>query len=251
MEENLYNAATENFTLPHDVVQLPTGGVFYKSKKKSVKVGYLTANDENYLIGSSNSGENIILSLLRNKLYEHDLRPEELLNGDVEAILIYLRNTSFGSEYTVNLIDPKTNKPFTATITLDELNLRKTEVQPDNDGTFITRLPRTGVTVKLRPTTFNDTLDIDKMVSQYPPGRQAPKVTWKLIKHIVEIDGDSDRGKIATFVETLPIMDSKYIRQFLRDNEPSLDLKRTVIAPSGELVSFEITFGVEFFLPFF
>ena len=251
MEENLYNAATENFTLPHDVVQLPTGGVFYKSKKKSVKVGYLTANDENYLIGSSNSGENIILSLLRNKLYEHDLRPEELLNGDVEAILIYLRNTSFGSEYTVNLIDPKTNKPFTATITLDELNLRKTEVQPDNDGTFTTRLPRTGVTVKLRPTTFNDTLDIDKMVSQYPPGRQAPKVTWKLLKHIVEIDGDSDRGNIATFVDTLPIMDSKYIRQFLRDNEPSLDLKRTVIAPSGELVSFEITFGVEFFLPFF
>lgn len=251
MEENLYKAATENFSLPHDIVQLPTGGVFYKSKKKSVKVGYLTANDENYLIGSSNSGENIILSLLRNKLYEHDLRPEELLNGDVEAILIYLRNTSFGSEYTVNLIDPKTNKPFTATITLDELNLRKTEVQPDNDGTFTTRLPRTGVTVKLRPTTFNDTLDIDKMVSQYPPGRQAPKVTWKLLKHIVEIDGDSDRGKIATFVETLPIMDSKYIRQFLRDNEPSLDLKRTVIAPSGELVSFEITFGVEFFLPFF
>ena len=251
MEENLYNAATENFTLPHDVVQLPTGGVFYKSKKKSVKVGYLTANDENYLIGSSNSGENIILSLLRNKLYEHDLRPEELLNGDVEAILIYLRNTSFGSEYKVNLIDPKTNKPFTATITLDELNLRKTEVQPDSDGTFTTKLPRTGITVKLRPTTFNDTLDIDKMVSQYPPGRQAPKVTWKLLKHIVEIDGDSDRGNIATFVETLPIMDSKYIRQFLRDNEPSLDLKRTVIAPSGELVSFEITFGVEFFLPFF
>lgn len=251
MEENLYNAATENFTLPHDVVQLPTGGVFYKSKKKSVKVGYLTANDENYLIGSSNSGENIILSLLRNKLYEHDLRPEELLNGDVEAILIYLRNTSFGSEYKVNLIDPKTNKPFTATITLDELNLRKTEVQPDSDGTFTTKLPRTGITVKLRPTTFNDTLDIDKMVSQYPPGRQAPKVTWKLLKHIVEIDGDSDRGNIATFVDTLPIMDSKYIRQFLRDNEPSLDLKRTVIAPSGELVSFEITFGVEFFLPFF
>jgi len=251
MEENLYNAATENFSLPHDIVQLPTKGVFYKSKKKSVKVGYLTANDENYLIGSSNSGENIILSLLRNKLYEHDLRPEELLNGDVEAILIYLRNTSFGSEYKVNLTDPKTKKPFVATITLDELNLRKTEVQPDNDGTFTTKLPRTGVTVKLRPTTFNDTLEIDKMVSQYPPGRQAPKVTWKLLQHIVEIDGDSDKGNIATFVDTLPIMDSKYIRQFLRDNEPSLDLKRTVIAPSGELVSFEITFGVEFFLPFF
>ena len=31
---------------------------------------------------------------------------------------------------------------------------------------------------------------------------------------IYEIDGDSDRGKISMFVDTLPIMDSKYIRTF-------------------------------------
>ena len=251
MEQDLYKAATENFTLPHDVVQLPSKGIFYQSKKKSVKVGYLTAQDENYLIGSSTSGENIILSLLRNKLYEHDLRPEELLNGDVEAILIYLRNTSFGSEYNVNLTDPKTDKQFVGTITLDELNLKKPEVQPSEDGTFITKLPKTGVTVKLRPTTFYDSLEIEKMATQYPAGRQAPKITWRLEKQIVEIDGDSDKGKISMFIATLPIMDSKYIRKFLRDNEPSLDLQRTVIAPSGEKVSFEITFGVDFFRPFF
>jgi hypothetical protein len=103
----------------------------------------------------------------------------------------------------------------------------------------------------LRPTTFYDTIELDKMVEQYPVGRQAPKITWKLLKHIVEVDGSSDKSKIALFVDSLPIMDSKYIRSFLRENEPSLDLKRSVIAPSGELVSFEITFGVDFFRPFF
>ena len=40
----------ENFTLPHDVVQLPSQGIFYKNKKKSIKVGYLTASDENILM---------------------------------------------------------------------------------------------------------------------------------------------------------------------------------------------------------
>jgi hypothetical protein len=251
MEKSLIDAGTQNFNLPHDVVQLPTGGIFYKSKKKSVKIGYLTANDENYLIGSSRGSENIVLKLLRNKLYEHDLRPEELLDGDVEAILIFLRNTSFGPEYNINLIDPATDKPFIGTVILDELNIKKTDVKPDEDGIFTTKLPKTGATVKLRPTTFYDTIELDKMVEQYPVGRQAPRVTWKLLKHIVEIDGDSDRNKISLFVDTLPIMDSKYIRKFLMDNEPSLDLKRQVIAPSGELVSFEITFGVEFFRPFF
>lgn len=251
MEQSLIDAATQNFNLPHDVVQLPTGGLFYKSKKKAVKVGYLTANDENYLIGASRSSENIILKLLRNKLYEHDLRPEELLDGDVEAILIFLRNTSFGSEYSINLIDPATDKPFVGTITLDELNIKKTEVKPNEDGTFTTKLPRSGSTVKLRPTTFNDTIELDKMADQYPVGLMAPRITWKLQKHIVEVDGDQDRAKIDLFVNSLPIMDSKYIRKFIKDNEPSLDLKRSVIAPSGELVSFEIAFGVDFFRPFF
>jgi hypothetical protein len=251
MEQNLIDAATQNFNLPHDMVQLPTGGIFYKSKKKSVKIGYLTANDENYLIGAGRSSENIILKLLRNKLYEHDLRPEELLDGDVEAILIFLRNTSFGPEYSINLTDPATDKPFVGTILLDELNIRKTEVKPDEDGTFTTKLPKTGVTVKLRPTTFNDTIELDRMADQYPAGRQVPRITWKLLKHIVEIDGEQDKSKISLFIDTLPIMDSKYIRKFLKENEPSLDLKRSVIAPSGELVSFEIAFGVDFFRPFF
>ena len=55
MEQSLINAGQENFSLPHDVVQLPTGGIFYKHKKKSLKVGYLTANDENILM---NAGTN-------------------------------------------------------------------------------------------------------------------------------------------------------------------------------------------------
>lgn len=252
MEQELINAATENFTLPHDVVVLPTGGIFYKNKKKSVKVGYLTASDENYLINAlSGEKDNVVMTLLKSKLYEHDLRPEELMDGDVEAILIFLRNTSFGPEYGMSLTDPKTGKRFDTTILLDELNIKKTEVTPDTNGYFVTRLPRTGVSVKLKPLTFADTVEIEKMVAQFPAGRTAPTVTWRLLKQIEEIDGETDKGKIAIIIDTLPIMDSKYIRKFLNDNQPSLDLRRTAIAPSGELVSFEITFGVEFFRPFF
>ena len=50
IDENVRKAGTEGFNLPHDIVKLPTQGVFYKSKKSSIKVGYLTATDENYLM---------------------------------------------------------------------------------------------------------------------------------------------------------------------------------------------------------
>jgi hypothetical protein len=252
MEPNVIDAGTQNFNLPHDVVSLPSKGLFYKSKKKSIKVGYLTANDENTLIGSINMGnDSIIMTLLRSKIYEHDLRPEELIDGDIEAILIYLRNTSFGPEYKVTLNDPQTGKSFEHTLILDELNIKRTEHQPDENGLFTTTLPKTGATVKLKLLSFGENIELGKMADQYPTGRVAPTVTWRLMKQIVEVNGDSSKEKIAEFVNILPIMDSKYIRQFIRDNAPSLDLTQTVKAPSGEMVNFDITFGVEFFRPFF
>jgi hypothetical protein len=174
-----------------------------------------------------------------------------MTDGDVEAILIFLRNTSFGPEYSLNLIDPKTSKLFEHTEILNELKIKETSETPDENGCYITKLPKSNVTVKIKPLTFYEGIEIDKMADQYPKGRTAPTVTWRLNKQIVEVDGNNDPAVIAQFVSTLPIMDSKHIRKFLRDNQPSLDLSRQVYAPSGELVTFNVSFGVDFFRPFF
>lgn len=251
MDSSLMNAATENFNLPHDVVILPTGGIFYKSKKKSIKVGYLTATDENYLMSGLGSKDNIVMTLLRNKIYEHDLRPDELLDEDIQAVLLFLRNTAFGPEYTIIAEDPKTGKKFESNINLSEININKGQVLPNEDGTFTTKLPVTGSTVKLKPLSFGELFEIEKIIENYPKGRVAPKVTMKLQRHIVELDGNNDLGNISMFVEKLPIGDSKYIRKFLKDNVPSLDLTKQILAPSGEKVDVDIVFGVEFFRPFF
>jgi hypothetical protein len=252
MEQSLMQAGQENFNLPHDVVTLPSGGIYYKSKKKSVKVGYLTANDENYLLNSNRSSkENIVIGLLRNKMYEPDLRPDELLEGDVEAILIFLRNTSFGPEYGVQLLDPATNKYFSHTEYLESLNIKQSEHKPDENGLFTAKLPKSESTVQLRPLTFNEIVELDRQAEEYPVGLVAPKITWRLNKIIVSVDGNTDKNYISKFVDSLPIMDSKYIRNFISENQPSLDLKRNVIAPSGELVTFNVSFGAEFFRPFF
>lgn len=252
MDPSLYQAGTENFNLPHDIVKLPSGGKFYKSKKSSVKVGYLTANDENIIVNSVlNDRDNLILTLLRNKIYERDLRPEELLEGDVEAILIFLRNTSFGPEYVVNVEDPSTGKMFQTEIVLDELNIRQPENQPDEDGFFTVKLPKSGSTVKLKLLTLMESTELNKMEKEYPSVMTAPTITWKLNKQIVELDGSSDRLAITRFIESMPIADSKFIRKFIKNNQPSLDLTKKVKTPSGEIVTANVTFGVEFFRPFF
>jgi hypothetical protein len=247
MENQSRDYGQANFSLPHDVVPLPSQGIFYKTKKKSIKVGYLTANDENILMGG---GTDMTQTLLRSKIYEPDVRIEDLLEGDVESILIFLRNTAFGPDMELNLVDPITKKPFKGTVRLDELNVNKGQL-PSEDGTFITLLPKSQATVKLKPMTYGEIMEVQKMVDSYPQGRVAPKITWRLNKQIIEINGVQDRSEISKFVDQMPIADSKYIRKFMDDNEPRLDLTRTVIAPSGEKLTVNVGFGVDFFRPFF
>ena len=248
MEDKAKEYGQQFMALPHDVVPLPSGGRYYKNKKKSIKVGYLTASDENILLGNT---DDITGSLLRNKIYEHDIKIDDLLEGDIEAILIFLRNTSFGPEISLNLTDPQTKKTFEAIVKLDELDIKQPEKEPSEDGTFTIVLPKTESTVKVKLHTYGEIKEVQKIIANYPQGRVAPRVTLTLQKQIVEVDGNTDKGEIAKFVETLPIADSKYIRNFLNNNEPRLDLRRVVIAPSGEKLTVNVGLGVEFFRPFF
>jgi hypothetical protein len=250
MEDTSRQYGQQDFNLPHDVVTLPSQGKFYKNKKKSLKVGYLTAQDENTLI-SANRNVNIIHTLVKNKVYEPDFKVGDLLEGDLEAILIFLRNTSFGPEYNFILTDPKTSKKFEKTIRLDELDIVKPKVEPDNEGLFEIKLPKTGSVVKCKLLTVGEIEELNKLNEQYPPGMVAPVVTNKLERQIVSVDGNEDREQIAKFVMSLPISDSKLIKNTLIDSEPKMDLNREVIAPSGEKVNVRVTFGAEFFRPFF
>ena len=239
-----------NMNLPHDVVPLPSQVLFYSNKKKSLKVGYLTAQDENILLSSS-MNNNLVMTLLKNKIYEPDFNVNELLDGDAEAILIFLRNTAFGSDYVFKLKDPKTGKDFETTVALDELDIIKPKITPNDKGLFEFNLPKTAVNVKCRLLNIQDTNELTSLSDSYPDGVTVPIVTKRLEKIVVSIDGDENREKISTFISTLPIADSKFIRNTMSDCEPKLNLNRTTTAPSGEKVTMRITFGAEFFRPFF
>ena len=247
MDNQARDYGQENFTLPHDVVQLPSQGVFYKNKKKSIKVGYLTASDENILMGGAND---LTMTLLRAKIYEPDVKVEDLIEGDVEAILIFLRNTAFGPEMTLNVTDPATKKQFQATVALDELSILGNQ-KPNEDGSFTILLPKSQSTIKLKPLTYGEIQDINRMASTYPQGRVVPRVTWRMEKEILEVDGSRDKAQIAKFIESMPIADSKFIRSFMNENEPRLDMNKTITTPSGERLTVNVGFGVDFFRPFF
>lgn len=240
-----------NFNLPHDVVKLPSKGIFYTPKKESLKVGYLTAHDENLLMSQNSGKDGIVSALMRNKIYEPGFNTDQLLTVDVQAILLFLRNTAFGPQYNVSLADPRTDKYFDVTLELDEVSYLPLIHHPDSEGLFSYTLPKSQKNVKFKLLSVGDSKKIDDMIDNYPKGMVVPYITKKLETQIIELDGSRDKGVIGTFINNMPIMDSKSLRKFINECEPKIDLQREVIAPSGEKVTVEVSFGVEFFRPFF
>jgi hypothetical protein len=247
--ENETQYGQMNFNLPHDVVPLPSQGLFYTNKKKSVKVGYLTAQDENLLMSTNN--ENVINQLLKSKIYEPDLKIDEMLGGDIEAILLFLRNTAFGAKYVISAYDSKTNQRFDAEVNLSEMNIKKVNTQPGTDGFFETTLPTSNDIVKLKILTYGEENMIDKEMEIYPKSMVAPIITRKLEAQIISINGNTEKENIVKYIQQMPISDSKFIRKFLKEVEPRLDLTKQVRTPSGEMIDITVNFGVEFFRPFF
>jgi hypothetical protein len=241
-------------TIAYDVVELPSRGIHYPGKKKSVRVAYLTAADENILTSSNLIATGgIIMELLRRKVLDKDIQAEDIIEEDRQAILIFLRNTSFGTEYHIkNLTDPKTNEKFDAVVDLSILKLKDFNLVEDSNGEYQYFLKKSGINVTFKFLTQKQEEELDTMKNSWKGEGVAPTVTKRLEMHIKSINGNKNPMEIYSFINNkMPITDSQEFRKFIDDNKPGLNLTQTIETPSKETIQVAIGFGAEFFRPFF
>lgn len=244
----------ENFdpTISYDVVQLPSHGIHYPNNKKSLKVAYLTAADEN-ILSSPNlvQGDMVVQELLRRKILDKDIDVEDIAEEDKQAILIFLRNTAFGTEYKLTLRDPKTDESFEFEIDLSSLKIKDLLLTPNSNGEFEYYLPQSKKNITFKFLTAKQEKELDLIKNSSTGNQVSPYNTKKLEMMIKSIDGNSDQMAIYQFIQKMPIKDSQDFKTFVNQNKPGLDLLKEITTPSGEKVFARIDFGVEFFRPFF
>ena len=137
------NYVPEEFRTPYDIIELPSQGILYKNKVKSVKVEYLTAMDESILSSPNiSSGNKIINILLKRKVKDLNFDISDLTVGDRTAIMLFLRTTAFGEEYTQLVWDENKNELVEGVINLSELKQKKLTIKPDENGEFEYLLPK-------------------------------------------------------------------------------------------------------------
>ena len=141
----------------YDVIPLPSGGECYQNKMGKVKVAYLTAYDENILVSPNLYNDNKVLDeILRHKLINCPIAPENLLQGDRDAIILWLRATGYGNDFPITATDNETGQKFDAVVDLSKINFKPFNLKGDENGFFEFETPVKKDKIKFRFLTAGD-----------------------------------------------------------------------------------------------
>lgn len=145
-----------------DIIPLPSNGECYASKMKMVSVAFLDARDENIIV-SPNLYQNgkIFDVLLKRKVFNNQVDVDDMLEGDREAIILYLRASGFGSEYPIIATDRERGQQFNAVIDLNSIKYKQFNLVGDENGYFDYELPFSKKKIKFRFLTHKDQLQLD------------------------------------------------------------------------------------------
>lgn len=148
----------------YDIIKLPSHGMCYRNRKDTVKVGYLTAFDENMILSPQLYQDGSFIDyMVQSKVLDENFNVEDLVQGDRDAIIIWLRATSYGNEYPIRVTDDETGKEFDTICDLSQLNYKKFTLTPDANGYFQYTLPVSGDIIKFKFLTLKDYKFLNKL----------------------------------------------------------------------------------------
>lgn len=237
----------------YEVIKLPSKGLFYQHRIDEVNVEYMTSKDEDLLTTPSLIENGTVLDvLLKRKIKTQGISPDELLTGDRNAILLFLRTSSYGSEYSVQVTDPRTGIPFKTTIDLLKLKYKEVAELPNEYGHFTVNLPMRKKTATIRLITSGEDNIIYKKAEAVKEAYNSEYSEYSIMKlkaYIVAINEKTDRSYIDKFVDAMPALDAFTIRKKIMDVSPDVDMGYEFTAKDGYKFFTNLTIGVDFFFP--
>ena len=213
----------------YDVISLPSNGECYRNKTERVPVGYLTAYDENFITSPNLYKDGLVIDfLLKHKIMNKDINIDELVSGDVDAIILFLRATSYGTDFPIYVRDPESGEQIETVVDLSTLKYKEFTLKGDKDGYFDFELPVSKDIVKFRFLTRKDEKNL-KLLSNL----ESESVKAQTIKNNIEV--------LKEAVKSDRYLDGKDKQELLKDFEkmkPWIQkLEETKSTPFNKLIT--------------
>ncbi len=247
--------------IPSEIVPLPTQGKIYAEGsalhgKETVEIRPMTTREEDILTNRALIKKGtVVTALIKSCLMDPDINVKDLIAGDRNALMVAIRVTGYGADYTGELECSECNAKYQHQFDLGQLPIKALDIDPVAVGTneFAFVLPMTKKKVTFKYLTGRDEEDI--MARQEAMKKKAINgadnvVTTRLLYSIVSIEGLPDRSQIVTFINNMPARDSLALRKYMDDHEPGVEMKQIASCTAcGSSEEVAVPMGVKFFWP--
>jgi len=242
-----------------EAVPLPSRGVIYNNDSllgtETLEIKPMTAKEEDILTSRAYIKNGTVISkLIKSCLIDKSIDPDDLISGDRNALLIALRITGYGSDYTLEIGCPECSKTNKSTFDLSSLPIKRLQVDPVEIGQniFEVQLPVTKKNVKVKFLNGHD--EREMMIINERKKKSGfnveSSVTDRLSRSILSIENISDKNKISLFVQNMPARDSLALRRFLDEHEPGVEMKSHMLCSHcHEESEVDLPIGASFFWP--
>jgi hypothetical protein len=236
-----------------DVIPLPSEGKLYKNfGKKSIRVAYMSTADENILTSPNLLASGQFLEILMNrKILDSEIRFKDLIPGDRDAIMLWLRATGYGNMYPI-VVEDESGTPFETEVDLNEIKTITLTVEPDENGHFDFKLPVSGHNIKFKLLTVGEEEEISDRIEYELETLKLPvnnTNTYTLAKQIVSVNGDTNENTIRTLAENMRLGDATAFREHLETVNCGVDMNITVGTPGGGSLKTFLPINLKFFWP--
>jgi hypothetical protein len=251
-----------SYVVPTEHVELPSEGVYYPTghplhNQATVEIKYMTAKEEDILTSQSLLKKGIALDrLLQNILIDKRIKPQDLLIGDKNALLIASRITGYGSDYNVNVTCPMCGTQNNNDFDLDEAKRTKPSqilegIIHESENLFSTTLPQTKAKIQFAILTGLDEKRILN-TSEIKRKKNLPESSFTDQLRIIlrNVNGSDRPEHINQFIETLPTRDGRHLRKAMLAATPDVELKCEYdCTVCGHREEVDLPLTAEFFWP--
>jgi hypothetical protein len=243
------------YNFPTETIDLPSGGKFYPEgsplRSGKVDVKYMTAKEEDILTSTNLIQKGTVIDkLMESLIVTPGVKPDDLLIGDLNAVMVAARILAYGKDYPIELGCGNCGKKFEHVVDLSGLSTIDVTDELIN-GEHEIDLP-TGTKVTFKLLTRADEKEIMNEVNATKKiGTGVDNEATTRLKYIVtSFNGNRDRKTVREFAEAMIIRDVRALREAYRKVSPDVNFELNVVCPSCDTaIKARMPFGANFFWP--
>lgn len=247
-----------DFKFPTEVVELPSKGYFYPKDSPlssgKVEMKYMTAKEEDILTSPNLIAKNLVVDkLLESLIVNKDIKLDDLLIGDKNALILAARVLGYGKDYQMIYIDDNGEEQQT-TIDLSTIQEKQIDFSKFIEGTthLEYQLPLSKVNLRITLLTSRLQKKINEFMESLAKinSDTNTEITSRLKHIILSVEDNTEQGYIHQFVDNeLLAVDSFQLRKFIQDNTPDVDMVVKVQQPDGTEKEVAVILTAQFLWP--